>query len=272
MLPEAILQSDLLDILFENRNKAYGAYAIRKQYRARLAKAIISIAALALLLALPLLFYKGDGSKKQVADYVGETITLTAVPLAMDQPKKQQTIPPRPPAKQAQQVKFIDNIDIVKTEVTGTIPTIKALEDSEAGDKNATGDAALTGKMQSGNVPSSLPAIKKEELKAEEPIYFAETMPQYPGGNDAFQKFMQRNLKQPDDLGAGERIVVTVRFIVEKDGSIVGVELMDSGRSDLDETVLKAVRKMPKWVPGVQNGRKVPVYFKLPVTFVGQEQ
>jgi protein TonB len=83
---------------------------------------------------------------------------------------------------------------------------------------------------------------------------------------------MQRNLVQPDDLEAGEKVVVMVRFVVEKDGTIAAATLLNSGRKDLDENVLRTVQKMPKWVPGMQHGNRVAVYFKLPVTFLAQEQ
>lgn len=98
----------------------------------------------------------------------------------------------------------------------------------------------------------------------------AEVMPQFPGGVEAFKKFMLRNLRQPDDLEEGEKVVVLVKFIVETDGSIVNAEILQGGR--YDEDVLKVVKKMPRWKPGMQGGRYVPVYFTLPVTFVASAQ
>ncbi len=81
---------------------------------------------------------------------------------------------------------------------------------------------------------------------------------------------MLRNLRKPDDLEEGEKIVVIIKFIVEADGSIVNTEVLKSG-GRFDEEVLRVVKKMPKWKPGVQNGRFVSVYFNLPVTFAGSE-
>ncbi len=270
MLPETILQSDVLDILFDNRNKTYGAYLLRRQYNARLSKAIISVAAFTLLLAL-LLRIKGEGSeKKMLTGLLSDTVTLLLPPVSKPPAEKVSAIKPVPPAKQVAQVKFVDKIEIVKTPVTDTIPTVKALDAAVAGDKNSTGKVAEPGEGNTNN--SSAGAAAPAPVKEEGPVEYADVMPAFPGGNEAFQKFMQRNLVQPDDLDAGEKVVVMVRFVVEKDGTIAGATLLNSGRKDLDENVLRTVQKMPKWVPGMQHGNKVAVYFKLPVTFLAQEQ
>jgi len=94
-------------------------------------------------------------------------------------------------------------------------------------------------------------------------------MPEYPGGMEAFKKFMLRHLRQPD-LNAGEKVVVKIQFVVKADGVINRLKVVQSG-GVLDDEVLRVARKMPKWKPGVQNGQFVAVYFTLPVTFLGPE-
>lgn len=274
MLPETILQSDVLDILFDNRNKTYGAYPLRRQYNARLAKAIISVAAFTLLLAL-LLRIKGEGNNQKIlTGLASDTVTFLLPPVNRPPAEKVKSVKPASSAKQVAQVKFVDKIEIVKTPVTDTIPTAKALDAAVVGDKNTTGKAAEPGDGNTGNTNTgaAAPATAKMALKEEGPVEDADVMPAFPGGNEAFQKFMQRNLVQPDDLEAGEKVVVMVRFVVEKDGTIAAATLLNSGRKDLDENVLRTVQKMPKWVPGMQHGNRVAVYFKLPVTFLAQEQ
>ena len=96
-------------------------------------------------------------------------------------------------------------------------------------------------------------------------------MPEFPGGMNAFLKFMQRNLRRPDELEAGQKIVVITRFVVQADGSISGIQILHHGTSDLDKEVMRVINKIPKWIPGVQRGKNVPVFFKLPVTFVAEE-
>jgi protein TonB len=96
-------------------------------------------------------------------------------------------------------------------------------------------------------------------------------MPQYPGGIEALKKFIQRNAQQPDDLEEGQRIVVVAQFVVDASGNIINIGIEQKGRKDLDMEVMKVIKKMPQWIPGKQNGRSVPVYFRLPVTFMPQE-
>jgi len=72
-------------------------------------------------------------------------------------------------------------------------------------------------------------------------------------------------------LEEGQKINVIARFVVEPDGSIEGLDIIQHGRDDLNKEVLRVLRKMPKWKPGMQNGRAVPVYFKVPVTFMPAE-
>jgi protein TonB len=100
------------------------------------------------------------------------------------------------------------------------------------------------------------------------PLPVAEIMPQFPGGKEAFLKFMQKNLRQPDDIEEGQKIIVVARFVVQADGTIANINITEGGRQDLDKEVLRVLNKMPNWQPGVQNGKRVAVYFKVPVTFM----
>lgn len=79
---------------------------------------------------------------------------------------------------------------------------------------------------------------------------------------------MGRNLRQPDDIDEGQKIVVIARFVVDQYGNISNIGLEQKGREDLDRQVITVIGKMPKWKPGRQNGRPVAVYFKVPVTFL----
>lgn len=95
-----------------------------------------------------------------------------------------------------------------------------------------------------------------------------ETMPAYPGGEKAMQEFIKANLKYPkeaQDAKIDGR--VTIRFVVEKDGSITDVTIIRGIDPACDKEAKRVVEMMPKWMPGKQNGKEVPVYFTLPVVF-----
>jgi protein TonB len=99
----------------------------------------------------------------------------------------------------------------------------------------------------------------------------AEYMPEFPGGSAALIRFLQNNLRQPNDFEEGQKITVVGSFVVDKDGYITAINISQSGRSDLDNEVVRVIKKMPRWKAGMQNGRSVAVYYKVPVTFVSSD-
>ena len=95
-----------------------------------------------------------------------------------------------------------------------------------------------------------------------------EVMPQYPGGQIAMLKYIMENIKYPEQaMKEGIQGRVTVRFIVEKDGSISNVKPVLSVHPLLDTEAVRVVESMPKWSPGKQNGKPVRVRFNVPVMF-----
>jgi tonB family C-terminal domain len=95
-----------------------------------------------------------------------------------------------------------------------------------------------------------------------------EVMPQYPGGQIAMLKYLMENIKYPEQaMKEGIQGRVTVRFIVEKDGSISDVKPVLSVHPLLNKEAVRVVKSMPKWTPGKQNGKPVRVRFNLPVMF-----
>lgn len=103
----------------------------------------------------------------------------------------------------------------------------------------------------------------------EEPIFtVVEEMPEYPGGMSEFMKFIAQNIKYPADALQGKvegRVIA--RFVVCKDGSISDIEIMRSVSPSLDAEAVRVLKLMPKWKPGRQRGKAVPVKFTVPVTF-----
>lgn len=95
-----------------------------------------------------------------------------------------------------------------------------------------------------------------------------EVMPQYPGGQIAMLKYLMENIKYPEQaMKEGIQGRVTVRFIVEKDGSISDVRPILSVHPLLNKEAVRVVESMPKWTPGKHNGKPVRVRFNVPVMF-----
>lgn len=97
---------------------------------------------------------------------------------------------------------------------------------------------------------------------------FVETMPKYPGGDQALMQFLSDNIKYPEDAAkAGKEGRVVVRFVVKKDGSVGDVEVMQSAYPSLDNEAMRVVKLMPKWTPGTHDGKAVDVNYRVPIVF-----
>lgn len=271
-----ILKADLLDILFEHRNKDYGAYILRRNYSQRLLTALgagLSLAAL-------LLFAAANGPEEQqlTKQPVKEEMLIrelvvqpkkTDPPKALETPKKKSA--PKPVVKTAQ-AKYVNKFDIKKDElVKTTVNTVESLKDKTIGETDVVGKPAEdivkitepveTGKGDRGPNPGDKPVNFEAVEKGAE----------FPGGPQALHRFLANNLRTPDELESGAKKLVKVRFRVEADGSVLAFEIMESGGKEYDNEVLRVCKKMPRWTPALQNGINVPVSFMIPVTFLGTE-
>lgn len=103
-------------------------------------------------------------------------------------------------------------------------------------------------------------------------LTMAEVMPEFPGGNEEMYKFIGNNIKYPFKAKeAGIEGTVYTKFIVTNTGDITNIEIIKGASEDFDMEVLRMMKLMPRWNPGMQNGRPVSVYFTLPVKFILNE-
>ena len=110
--------------------------------------------------------------------------------------------------------------------------------------------------------------VKSKDKEAEQPFDVVEEMPKFPGGDAAMMEFLRNTVKYPEEaMKNGIQGRVVIQFIVEKDGSISGAEVIKKVNEQLDAEALRVVGEMPNWTPGKQKGKEVRVKFTLPVTF-----
>lgn len=273
MKPETILQSDVLDIIFEDRNKEYGAYKLRKNYNLRILQALGGTFALAgLFVILQSMRVSNDESLNYVIPPYAE---LASVEMEKDKPveKKPEEEKPRQQQKPVPTIAHVTPV-ITDDPVERPMPTINDLDNSAI--------STITNNVPSGNGgdtfnPPGDPGGSAQTFTPATdpgpadggPLEYADVMPSF---NGDIVRYMLRYLRQPDDLESGERIVVRVRFVVNEEGNISDIVVVQSGRRDLDEEVVRVVKKMPRWNPGKQGGRAVPVFFNMPVTFVNNAE
>jgi protein TonB len=271
MRSENILKTDLLDLLFENRNKKYGAYELRKNYQKRLMKAVFVGLVFAGGFTAMVLMVKKE-KKFIVPDIeVGGIFDMTPPP------------PPEPPKPKPKTA-------IVKAPATQTKPaptqqwTEPVIVDNLPISKlpNNLDDVAIGGTTKRGApdgphvlVPDPIITDRNGDPKPvaarpvdrETPLEAAEVMPAYPGGMAALRKFLEKNLNSPEDLEEGNTVTVRVKFIVGYDGKLKGFEILQDGGASFNKEVIRVLKKMPEWIPGRANGENVSVYYTIPVKF-----
>jgi len=271
-----ILNADLLDIIFDGKNKSYGAYDLRKSYASRLKKALAAtFIALAVILIGSVLANKVANSSKEKIDVLDTQ---------MAEIKKEEVVvvppPPPPPVKpppppEINQVKFTPP-KVVKDEEVKPEEKIEEIKDDAA---ISTKTVETENKVQivqapvedKGTVVAEAPKIDYESTVFNK----VEIEAEYPGGSAAWAKYLRNNLdaNTPVDNGASEgTYTVVVRFIVSKDGSISDVVAETKHGYGMEAEAMKIIKKGPRWTPAQQNGRMVNAYRRQPITFVVQEQ
>jgi protein TonB len=249
------------DLVFEHRNKAYGAYALRKNYNKRLTL-IMGGMVLAFVLGALTMFIIRNLPKQEVEAPKGSDKTWTVQPPPKDLPPPPPTTPPPPPLEKM--TAFIPPV-IEDDPVTDPVPTQDQLEDTKAGDKTQDGsDENFDPPQPTDDTP------KQIDTKPEPIETFVEEEADFPGGFAEMAKFINENIDYPQeaiDLGIKGR--VTVRFVVEKDGRISNVSVATPlpGCKACDKAAVKVVEKMPSWKAGKNGGREVRTWVTLPVKF-----
>lgn len=268
MNAETILRSDLLDIIFENRNKQYGAYPLRKEYNKRLYLSMAVIVSLVVVLSGWHYLLKPPGQERSIAPY-----PLIIPPDA--NLKKFEMIPNKPPPlqKKLPPVATITNDPpriVPDNQVTdSTAHTVADLDNKAISDITSDGPAA-TGDNQSASKPEPAGVATQAPEPAPESavIETADVMPEYPGGTAALIRFLSKNLRVPEDaMAAGQKIRVPVKFVVNKDGILSDVAFLTQTDKVFMKEIIRVMAKMPKWKPGLQQGRAVAVYLTIPVIF-----
>ena len=265
-----ILGADILDIIFEGKNKTYGAYELRKTYNKRLTKALLMTAAVALLVFLGSVFANIMGKNKKDAFDVKDT--------QMAEIKKNDTPPPPPPPPppkpppppEVNQVKFTPP-KIVKDEEVKPDEKIEEIKDDQ---KISTKTVESDNKEQVVQAPVDTKGTEVVEVKKEDDenkiFNKVEVEAAFPGGDAAWRNYLQKNLNAdvPVENGAGEgTYTVIVKFVVSRDGSLSDVSCESDPGHGMCAEAMRVIKKTRNWTPAIQNGRNVNAYRRQPITF-----
>jgi len=266
------------DIVFEGKNKEYGAYKLRETSPARHTKAVASVLiAVAIILVLLILSISGVFAKPeddQVAvSTVQEMTTFEEIEEEIEEEEvfeipqePEEIIAPEEVANQQQ----VTDLLIVEDEKIEEDKQVKD-QDKVLENEAAVGSMDVTeGTNDLNKVMIKEEVIEQPKVEEEQPMNIAmvEQKPQFPGGEGEMYKWLSSNIVYPPaaaEEGVSGRVVV--EFVVGKDGSITNVRIVRPRHPALDKEALRVVKAMPKWIPGRNNGQPVKVTYTLPVTF-----
>lgn len=269
-----LISSDWVDLVFEGRNKAYGAYRLRKSTTKRNILAMVAVVIL-LVVAFIILTVKNfvDEQRAKVA------MTQVAELTNYKQPEKKAEVKQKKIEVEPERV-----VERVKSSIKFTAPVIKKDDEVKPDEELKTQDELMSTKTAigtfdvKGNDDANGEVLKAKEVIAEpEPpkheeenkvFDIVEQQPLFPGGPAALMKYLSENTKYPvvaQENGVQGRVYV--QFVVEKDGSISDVHVLRGVDPSLDKEAVRVVKSMPRWTPGKQNGITVRVNYRVPVLF-----
>jgi protein TonB len=265
-----ILSADILDIVFEGRNKEYGAYELRKTYNRRLVIALAGMAALCVLL------FVGSILANTISPDDEKAIIVQDVQLEELKQQEKEEPPPPPPPKppdppKVEMAKFTPPKIVKDEEVKEEEkpPEQEKLEETKIGTINQEGvkDEGIVAPPVSDEGKGVVEAPKKVEEDWDKTFTKVEIESEYPGGAAAWQRYLIKTLRYPQEAQDNEiQGTVVVQFIVDKAGMVSDVEAI-SGPKELRDEAVRVIKKSGQWTPAVQNGRQVKSYKKQPIQF-----
>ena len=270
-----ILKSDVLDIIFEGRNKEYGAYELRKTYNRRLTIAlIITVVLIAIIFIAKVIASKVNTDNDKL---VLNTTETTLQKIKPDEPPPPPPPPPPklPPPPPVATIKFTPPKIVKDEEVVKPPPEQKQLEEAKVDVKTVEGtkDLGIVAPPSDikGTQVVAAPPAKKED--PDQIFTKVEIEAQFPGGPAAWQRYVTKAISAHlDEFGEGDYGTCVVRFIVDKTGKVSDVQATTMKGTKLAEIAVNAIRNGPNWTPAQQNGRQVNAYRLQPVTLQNPDQ
>jgi protein TonB len=247
---------NLDDIVFEERNRNYGAYYLRSSYNKNVARALtISVTAILLATLIPFIVLKRAHSTNINVEHVINFGPMHAPTGDVTPPPP----PPPPPVEAIEQRVRCTRIEVTTDDVEDT----QALNQDELG--KSGNENPITTDEQEIKIEEKPHVVIDQVLPPYTPL---QVYPSFFGGEEAMYKWLSENIKFPipaREAGISGTVVVT--FVVEKDGSITQVEPLNKIGGGCEEEAVRVVKLMPKWREGRQNNLPVRVQFNLPIKF-----
>lgn len=223
---------------------------IKKSPKADLENKKMMAVLIGLVMALGIMYIAFEWSQNEITVYEEALQGPVEIDEEMVEVTFREETPPPPPPPQPETV-LSDIIDIQENDA-----------EVETTDFNSEDDADARVEIQA-------PIAPPEEEEEEQVIHIrVEKMPEFPGGQEALNRYLVRNIKYPllaQENGIQGRVVC--QFVVNSDGSIVDISVVRGVEESLDKEAIRVIKSMPKWTPGRQGGKSVRVKYTLPIRF-----
>jgi protein TonB len=260
-----------LDILFEQKNKSYGAYALRQAYPNYMARALIyAFGMIGAFILLPLLLqsfsiHPGSDEKEVQVIACFEDIKVERVTPPV-------VVPPPPPKQVKTTIAFVPPIVRRDNEVgpdEGQIVDLIQKSDGEIGKITIQGTdegPPTLDKIPDGLIDQPKVQTQKEDETFE--LFTVQKAPAFPGGEAELMKYLAENTKYPQ-FAKEYNIegVVPISFVIDAKGNVVDAKVLREIGGGCGTEALRVIRSMPKWSPGEVNGRAVKVRYTIPIRF-----
>jgi periplasmic protein TonB len=262
-MAELLAVKEFDEIVFENRNKEYGAYVLRKKYNRNMNIAFaISIATLLLAISIPTILDKLNELTAEEVKVQEVDLTLAdPPPLDKDEPPPPPP-PPDPPPPVQETIKFTPPVIVEEVKEEDIPPPVEQTNETTVSTKTQEGSNEIIDLPDDGGGGDDL-GLGQQEI-----FTIVEQMPEFQGGEEKLREFLSKNIKYPAmarENGISGTVYIT--FVVEGDGRITDVKSLRGLGGGLTEEALRVVKMMPNWTSGKQNGKPVRVQFTLPVKF-----
>lgn len=269
-----ILSADFLDILFEGKNKEYGAYELRKTYNRRIGTAMAITIGLILAVFITSAIAKKMEEQDALTPMVVKDLELEQVKPDEPPPPPPPPPPKLPPPPPIKTIQFTPPKVVKDEEVVKPPPEVEELEEAKVDVKTVEGEKDLgivaPPIEDAGKAIEAPPAKEEDEDKVFTKV---EIEASFPGGEGAWRNYVSKAINNNIDelTEAGESGQCRVRFIVDKEGNVSDVEAITMKGTKLAEVAVNAIRKGPKWKPAQQNGRFVKAFREQPIQFKIEE-
>ncbi len=251
---------DIDDLLFQSRNRDYGAYQLRKRYNSVVIAGII-FASLIVSLAVILPFvltHHSDNILNGNRGYVQLKMEN------LEPPKEEIYVPPSPPPPEAVHVE-----EIVKYVPPVVVDSVTPVDKSQLSTDEYLNQTTKEKVDYSGTGTGDNLMSGQDGTETDEPFFLVEVMPSFKGGGlEKFRLWVQNRTIYPKAaVDKKIRGKVYLTFIVEKDGSVSNVTVVKGVDPLLDDEAVNAISESPKWTPGLQRGEPVRVRYSIPLNF-----